>query len=158
MLNRCEFIGHMGRQAEVRVLDGGVKVASFSLAVTKRGYTLQNGTVVPDKTTWINVNAWRGLAELIEKWTDKGSHIYVAGELQIRTYEKDGIQKQITEIVAENIELLSRKQEAQQQTAAAPQQYKPDQSPASFGEPQRVPMQQPGNMFEPQGENGGFPF
>lgn len=135
MLNRCEFIGHMGKQAEVRVLDGGVKVASFSLAVTKRGYTLQNGTVVPDKTTWINVNAWRGLAELVEKWTDKGSHIYVAGELQIRTYEKDGIQKQVTEIVAENIELLGRKPETQQQQ---PQQA--DSSPAAFGEPVRVPM------------------
>lgn len=158
MLNRCEFIGYIGKQADVKVLDGGVKVASFSLAVTKRGYTLQNGTVVPDKTTWINVNAWRGLAELIEKWTDKGSHLYVAGELQIRTYEKDGIQKQITEIVAENIELLGRKPETQQQQPAAPQQQYTGQSPASFGEPQRVPIQKPANMFEPQGENGGFPF
>lgn len=112
----------MGNKADVRVLDGGVKVASFSIAVTKRGYTLQNGTQVPDKTTWINVVAWRGLAELVEKWTDKGSHLYVAGELQIRSYEKDGIQKQITEIVAENIELLGRKPEAQPQQAAPVQQ------------------------------------
>lgn len=148
MLNRCEFIGHMGRQAEVRILDGGVKVASFSLAVTKRGYTLQNGTQVPEKTTWVNVNAWRGLAELIEKWTDKGSHIYVAGELQIRTYEKDGIQKQITEIVAENIELLSRKPETQQQQ---PQQA--DSSPAAFGEPVRVPMNN-----ERDDPESGLPF
>ncbi len=148
MLNRCEFIGHMGKQAEVRVLDGGVKVASFSLAVSKRGYTLQNGTQVPEKTTWVNVNAWRGLAELIEKWTDKGSHIYVAGELQIRTYEKDGIQKQITEIVAENIELLGRKPETQQQ-----QTQQADSSPAAFGEPVRVPMNN--ERVDP---DSGFPF
>lgn len=155
MLNRCEFIGHMGKAAEVRVLQENVKVATFSLGVTKRGYTLQNGTQVPDQTTWVNVVAWRGLAELLEKWTDKGSHLYVAGEMRTRTYEKDGIQKYVTEIVAETIELLGRKPEAnKQQTApvqiAPAQQQYADQSPAAFGEPQRVPMQDP--------QQSGLPF
>lgn len=145
MLNRCEFIGHMGKQAEVRVLQENVKVATFSLAVTKRGYKLQNGTEVPDQTTWINVVAWRGLAELIEKWTDKGSHLYIAGEMRTRTYEKDGIQKQITEIVAETIELLSKKQESTQPVQQA------TQSPESFGEPKKVNM-------ERIDEQSGLPF
>jgi single-strand DNA-binding protein len=77
--------------------------------------------------------------------------LYVAGELQIRTYEKDGIQKQITEIVAETIELLGRKPESQQQQAtSAPQPA--DQSPAAFGEPVRVPM------IERFDEQSGLPF
>lgn len=113
MLNRCEFIGHLGKEAEVRVLDGGMKVASFSVAVTKRGYTLTNGTQVPEKTTWVRVIAWRGLAEIIEKWTTKGSHVYVAGEMQTRSYEKDGVTRDVTEIVAETIQLLGKKPEQQ---------------------------------------------
>lgn len=112
MLNRFEFIGHIGNRPEVKTLDSGVKVATFSVAVTKRGYTLTNGTTVPEKTTWIRVIAWRGLGEIVEKYTDKGSHVYIAGELQTRSYEKDGITRDVVEIIAENIELLGKKPEA----------------------------------------------
>jgi single-strand DNA-binding protein len=125
-LNRCEFIGHFSKKAEIKVLDGGSKVASFSIGVTKRGYTSKNGTEVPEKTTWVNIVAWRGLAEIVEKYTDKGSHVYVSGELNTRSYEKDGVTRYLTEIVAENIELLGKRpQEAQTQgqpQAAIPQQ------------------------------------
>lgn len=114
MLNRFEAIGHIGKQAEVRVLEGGVKVAQFSIGITKRGYTDKAGNHIPDRTTWVNIVAWRGLAELVEKWTDKGSHIYVAGELSTRSYDKDGQTRYVTEIIAENIELLGRKPETQQ--------------------------------------------
>lgn len=112
-LNRCEFIGHLGKKAEVKTLDGGSKVASFSIGVTKRGFTSKNGTQVPEKTTWINLVAWRGLAEIVEKYTDKGSHVYVSGELQTRTYEHEGSKRYVTEVVADNIELLSRKPQSE---------------------------------------------
>ena len=112
MLNRCEFIGHLGAAPEVRYLDNGLKVASFSLAVTKKGYIDKTGNTVPDKTTWVNIVAWRGLAEISEKFLGKGSHVYVAGELQSRSYEKDGVTRYVTEIVAETIEMLGKKPEA----------------------------------------------
>ena len=121
MLNRCEFIGHIGSKPEVKTLESGVKVATFSIAVTKRGYTLQNGTTIPEKTTWVRIIAWRGLGDIIERFTDKGSHVYVAGELNIRSYEKDGVSRDVVEVVAETIELLSKKPE----TAAG---YNPEES------------------------------
>lgn len=127
-LNRCEFIGHLGRKAEIKTLDGGSKVASFSIGVTKRGYTSKNGTDVPDKTTWVNITAWRGLAEIVEKYTDKGSHVYIAGEMQTRSYEKDGVTKYLTEIVADNIELLGKKSDT---TISDPQATDVQAPPAS---------------------------
>lgn len=128
MLNRAEFIGHFGKKAEIKMV-GDTKVASFSIGVTKRGYTSKNGTQVPDKTTWVNITAWRGLAEIVEKYTDKGSHVYVAGELQTRSYEKDGVTRYSTEILAENIELLSKRPQGENQPQAqAPQAQTPQAS------------------------------
>ena len=122
MLNRCEFIGHLGAAPEVRYLDNGLKVASFSLAVTKKGYTDKTGNTVPDKTTWVNIVAWRGLAEISEKFLGKGSHVYVAGELQTRSYEKDGVTRYTTDIVAETIEMLGKKPEVEQMDSVQSEQ------------------------------------
>ena len=132
MLNRCEFIGHLGAAPEVRYLDNGLKVASFSLAVTTKGYTDKTGNTVPDKTTWVNIVAWRGLAEISEKFLGKGSHVYVAGELQTRSYEKDGVTRYTTDIVAETIEMLGKKPEAEQAVSVQSEQVSdssPDDNP-----------------------------
>lgn len=131
MLNRAEFIGYIGQRAEVKTLESGVKVAQFTVAVSKRGYTTQSGVQVPEKTTWVNIVAWRQLAEIIEKYTDKGSHIYVAGELTNRSYDdSNGVKRYITEIVAEKVELLSHKPD-QQQTAQNQPQNQPQASETS---------------------------
>lgn len=123
-LNRCEFIGNLGKKAEIRMA-GDARVATFQIAVTKRGFTTKTGAAVPEKTTWVTIVAWRALSDLVEKWTDKGSKIYVAGELSIRSYERDGETKYVTEIVAEQIELLSQKPEAAQ-PAPAPVRRQPE--------------------------------
>lgn len=157
-VNRATLLGNVGQDPEVKTLENGRKVATLTLATTERGYTLQNGTSVPERTEWHSLVLWQGLAEVAEKYVRKGMQLYVEGKITTRSWEKDGIRFYKTEIQVIDIQMLGKKAEAQQQPAAAPQQYKPDQSPASFGEPQRVPMQQPGNMFEPQVENGGFPF
>lgn len=65
-VNKVILLGNVGRDPEVRYLDSGVAVATFSLATTERGYTLQNGTQVPDRTEWHNIVLWRGLAETAE--------------------------------------------------------------------------------------------
>lgn len=122
MLNRSEFIGYIGQKAEVKTLESGVKVAQFSIAITKKGYTSQTGAQIPEKTTWVNIVAWRQLADIIEKYTDRGSHIYVAGELTNRSYDDaNGVKRYITEIVAEKVELLSHKPDQQQTAQNQPQ-------------------------------------
>lgn len=145
-INKATLIGHVGKDPEVSTLDGGVKVAKFSLATTEKGYTLQNGTTVPDRTEWHNIVAWRGLAELAEKWIGKGSQIYVEGKITTRSWEKDGVKMYRTEIIAENIQLLGRKPEAQEQPQQAEQS-------SGFSQPQRVEMATP-----VQEEQGDLPF
>ena len=135
-LNRATLIGHVGKDPEVKTLESGVKAGNFTLATTEKGYTLQNGTVVPDRTEWHNIVVWRGLAELAEKWIAKGSQIYVEGKITTRSWEKDSVKFYRTEIVAENIQLLGRKPEAQEQ----PQQAEQSQG---FSQAQKVDMPAP---------------
>ena len=108
-VNKAILIGNVGKDPEVRYFEKDVAVAQFSLATSERSYTLQNGTVVPERVEWHNIVAWRGLATLAEKYIKKGTPIYVEGRITSRSWEKDGIKRYTTEIVAENISLLGRK-------------------------------------------------
>lgn len=108
-VNKAILVGNVGRDPEVRYLDKNVAVANFPLATTERGYTMQNGTQVPERTEWHNIVAWRGLAELAEKYIKKGTQLYIEGKIQTRTWEKDGIKRYTTEIYAETIQLLGRR-------------------------------------------------
>jgi single-strand DNA-binding protein len=110
-INKAILVGNVGKDPEIRYLESGVAVATITLATTERGYTLANGTQVPDRTEWHNIVAWRGLAEIAEKYIKKGSQLYVEGKITTRKWEKDGITRYTTEITAENIELLGRRPE-----------------------------------------------
>ncbi|MFV0391928.1 MAG: single-stranded DNA-binding protein [Paludibacteraceae bacterium] len=110
-INKAILVGNVGKDPEVRYLDKNVAVANFTLATTERGFTMQNGTQVPDRTEWHNIVAWRGLAELAEKYIRKGSQLYIEGKIQTRSWEKDGVKRYTTEIYAENIQLLGKKSE-----------------------------------------------
>lgn len=118
-VNKVILVGNVGKDPEVRYLEKEVAVANFTLATTERGYTLQNGTQVPDRTEWHNIVAWRGLATLAEKYIKKGSQIYVEGKIQTRSYEKDGVKRYITEIYAETMQLLGKKPESSEAPASA---------------------------------------
>lgn len=74
---------------------------------------MQNGTQVPDKTDWHAIVLWRNLAEWAEKYIRKGMKLYVEGKLQNRSWEKDGQIRRKTEIIAENIQILYRPAEYQ---------------------------------------------
>ncbi|MGL5958780.1 MAG: single-stranded DNA-binding protein, partial [Phocaeicola sp.] len=115
-LNKVMLIGNVGKEPEVRYLDSGVAVATFSLATTERGYTLQNGTHVPDRTEWHNIVLWRGLAEVAEKYVHKGDKLYIEGKIKTRSYDdQNGVKRTIVEIFGDNMEMLtSRTQGAQQ--------------------------------------------
>ncbi len=113
-VNKVILLGNVGREPEVRHIDGGNVVASFSLATTDRAYKTQSGQVVPERTEWHNIVAWRGLAEIVEKYVHKGTQIYIEGRLRTRSWvDQSNVQRYTTEIYAENIELLgARRQES----------------------------------------------
>lgn len=111
-VNKVILVGHVGKDPEVRYLDKNVAVANFTLATTEKGFTMQNGTQVPDRTEWHNIVAWRGLAEISEKYIRKGSQLYIEGKIQTRSWEKDGIKRYTTEIYVENLQLLGKKQDS----------------------------------------------
>lgn len=110
-VNKVILVGNVGKDPEVRYFEKDVAVANFPLATSERARTLQNGTQVPEKTEWHNIVAWRGLADLAEKYIRKGSQLYIEGKIQTRSWEKDGIKRYTTEIYAESIELLGKKTE-----------------------------------------------
>lgn len=112
-VNKVILIGNVGKEPEVRYLENNIKVANFPLATTERGYTMSNGTIVPDRTDWHNIVAWRGLADTSEKYVHKGSQLYIEGKLKTRNYEdKAGVRRYVTEIYAESIQILTRKDNA----------------------------------------------
>lgn len=123
-MNKVMLIGNIGKEPDVRYYDADQAVAQVSLATTERGYTLQNGTIVPDHTDWHNVIFYHRLAKIVERYVHKGDKIYVEGKLKYRTYDDQrGQKKYVTEIIAENMELLSPKQnqpETVQPTASQP--------------------------------------
>lgn len=117
-INKAILIGNVGRDPDIRYLERENEkknaVATFTLATTERGYTLANGTQVPERTEWHNIVAWRGLAELAEKYIRKGSQLYIEGKITTRSWEKEGVTRYTTEIVADTIQLLgSRRQDGQ---------------------------------------------
>ena len=104
------LIGNVGAEPEVKYIDQGVCVASLRLATTERGYKLQNGTEVPDRTEWHNVVLWRRLAEIVENYVHKGDKLFIEGQIPSRPYEdRNGIRHNVTEIWAESLEMLSPK-------------------------------------------------
>ena len=104
------LIGNVGKDPDVRYYDADQAVAQFPLATTERGYTLQNGTKVPDHTDWHNLVVWRGLAKVVEKHVHKGDKIYVEGRIRYRSYDDPkGQRRYVTEILVENMELLNPK-------------------------------------------------
>ena len=102
-VNKVILIGNVGKDPDVRYLENNVRVANFPLATTERGYTMSNGTQVPDRTEWHTIVVWRGLAEVAEKYVRKGARLYIEGKIKSRTYEdKMGNRRYITEIYAED--------------------------------------------------------
>ena len=112
-MNKVMLIGNVGREPEAKYYEADQLVVTFSLATTERGYTLPNGTVVPDRTDWHNIVLWRGLAKVAEKYVHKGDKLYIEGRLRYRTYDDaKGVRKTVSEIIGENMELLSPKPQA----------------------------------------------
>ena len=114
-MNKVILIGNVGAEPEVRYFDQDQAVANVRLAMTERGYTLANGTKVPDRTDWHNLVFYRRLAKIVEQYVHTGDKIYVDGKIQYRQYDdKKGIQRTTTEVIVDNLELLTPKPTQQQ--------------------------------------------
>lgn len=123
-MNKVMLIGNVGGEPDVRYYDADQAVAMLRLATNEKGYTLPNGTRVPDKTDWHTLVFYRKLAKVVEHYVHKGDKLYVEGRLQYRVYnDKRGLERTAVEIVVDSMEMLTPKAAAQpQQPYAQPQQ------------------------------------
>ena len=113
-MNKVMLIGNVGVDPDVRYVDRGVCVAQLRLATSERGYTLPNGTEVPERTEWHNVVLWRQLAEVVDKYVKKGDKLYIEGKIHTRSYEDNqGRTRYVTEIWADAMEMLTPKPQSQ---------------------------------------------
>ncbi len=108
-INKVILVGNVGKDPEIRYIDTNIGVANFTLATTERGFKTQNGKEVPERTEWHNIVAWRGLADLAEKYIRKGTQLYIEGKIRTRSWEKDGIKRYTTEVYADTIQLLGKR-------------------------------------------------
>ena len=106
MKNRVQLIGNVGNDPEVKTLENGTKLAHLNIATTER-YKNDKGEKV-EQTEWHRVTAWGKTAEIIEKYVVKGKEVAVEGKLTHRSYDKNGEKKFVTEVIVNEILLLSR--------------------------------------------------
>ena len=85
-MNKVMLIGYVGKEPDVRYYDADQAVAQVTLATTEKGYTLANGTQVPDRTEWHNLVFYRTLAKIVEKYVHKGDKLYVEGKIRYRFF------------------------------------------------------------------------
>ncbi|MFV0396912.1 MAG: single-stranded DNA-binding protein [Bacteroidales bacterium] len=111
-VNKVFLLGRVGQDPDVKYLDGGVCFSRFSVATSDRAYTNAKGETIPERTEWHNIIAWRGIAQVVEKLVQKGTQVYIEGKLQTRQWEdQNGIRRNTTEILIENLEILSNRKE-----------------------------------------------
>ena len=107
-VNKVILVGRLGKDPEVRNLENGVTVANFSLATSE---TYKDKTTGDKKevTEWHNISLWRGLADVAAKYLHKGDLVYIEGKLRTRSWEKEGVTRYTTEIIGDNMTMLSSK-------------------------------------------------
>lgn len=142
MINKVILVGNVGADPEIRALESGVKVARIRLATTERvpnkdksGYT--------DITVWHSITLWRNLADVADKWVRKGSQLYIEGKLRPQEYEKNGVKCFATEIVADEIRLLG-KRDYQSSVSQEPQRI--HQNSASDYPTPSIPTRHPDDL------------
>jgi single-strand DNA-binding protein len=128
-INKVILVGNLGKDPEVRYLEGGTAVANFPIATSE---TFKDKTSGERKTNteWHNIVVWRGLAEIAEKYLKKGAQIYLEGKLRTRQWQdKDGNSRYTTEIIADNLQMLGRKEDNSSSTT--PQKSDTTNTPAA---------------------------
>lgn len=122
-LNRVTLIGNVGKDPEIKTFASGNKVASITLATSER-YKDRNGEQKED-TEWHSVQAFGKLADVVERFVHKGSLLYLDGKIRTRSYEADGRTVYRTEILADHIQMLDRREQGNR-PALGPDEDLPD--------------------------------
>ncbi|SKB87105.1 single-strand DNA-binding protein [Sphingobacterium nematocida] len=136
-VNKVILVGHLGKDPELRYLEGNVSVASFPLATSE---TFNKDGKKVEQTEWHNVVMWRGLADVAAKYLTKGRLVYIEGKLRTRSYEdKEGVRRYTTEIVAESFNILGRRSDFEattnsQSTAGSATTVQPQEQQVDFTE------------------------
>lgn len=121
-VNSVTLIGFVSRDPEIKEV-GGVKCATFSLPTTKK-FKGKDGNI-QEKTQWHNIVAWRTQADIVEKYVKKGTQLYIDGEIDYHSWESNGEKKYMTNIVANNIQLLGSKSESPAQPQQEQKRFDP---------------------------------
>ena len=141
-VNKVILVGHVGNDPEIKHLDKDVSVAKFSLATTENSISPTGEKA--STTEWHKIVAWRKLSDVAEKYIKKGSQIYVEGKIRTRSWDdKEGVKHYITEIFANSIELLGKRegqaemagqttQKEQLQTVGEPDFNQPEEDDLPF--------------------------
>lgn len=133
-VNRVILVGNLGKDPEIRTLEGGTKVANFPLA-TSETFKNKNGDKT-EHTEWHNIVMWRGLAEIAEKYLRKGKSVYIEGRLRTRSWDDNqGNKRYITEVIADNMTMLGSKKE---EGAEAPGNGRQDQPEPLLPDPAEI--------------------
>ena len=130
-LNQCNFIGRLGADPETRYMPNGDGVCSFRIAVGWK-------TKEKEGAEWVSITAFGKLSEICAQYLTKGSQVFVSGRMKTEEYEKDGIKRYSTKIVADRMQMLGGK---------------PSGESAPSEKPQRNAQGAPKQSFEDDGEN-----
>src|SRR5687767_11743098 len=123
-VNKVILIGNLGKDPEVRYLEGGIAVANFPVATTE-SFRDKNGNK-QEQTEWHQIVMWRRLAEVAEKYLRKGQQVYIEGKIRSRSWEdKEGNKRYTTEIFGDVLTILSRPQNSEQQQGTVHKPYTP---------------------------------
>jgi single-strand DNA-binding protein len=137
-VNKVILIGNLGADPEVRHLQNGASVANFRIA-TSETYKDKTTGERREQTEWHSIVAWRGLAEITEKYLRKGTKVYVEGKLRTRKWQdKDGIERYTTEVHADEMTMLDRASSAEggaQPSAGRPAERTSNGPSASSAQP-----------------------
>jgi single-strand DNA-binding protein len=107
-VNKVILVGRLGKDPEVRNLENGASVANFTMA-TSESYKDKTTGDRKEVTEWHNIVLWRGLADIAAKYLHKGDMVYIEGKLRTRSWEKEGVTRYTTEIIGDNMTMLSTK-------------------------------------------------
>lgn len=156
-VNKVILVGRLGKDPDVRHLESGASVANFPIA-TSEVYRDRVTGERREQTEWHNIAIWRGLADVAEKYLKKGDMVYIEGKLRTRSYEKEGTTRYITEIVGDNMVMLTPRSDGQtggfSQQTSQPQQA--TSQPQQESQPQAVKGTTP--AANAQDETDDLPF
>jgi single-strand DNA-binding protein len=112
-MQKIIITGNLGADPVVKSFDNGGKVANFNVGVTERGYKTQSGVEVPEHTEWfrcvVKQSGEKGMCNVVEQYLKKGNKVGIVGKIKTREYEDKGEKKSITELIVEELELLTPK-------------------------------------------------